>query len=78
MSGALDATVVEQDTCFRVVDEDGYLWVTELLHTDQGDVPKRWRIRFSTTEAARRLIAAKLRDGHNELYHFARPVVRVG
>lgn len=58
------------NSCFRIEDEDGALWVTELLHTRRGDVPKRWRIRFSTVESARLLIASRLREGHERMYHF--------
>lgn len=63
-------TTLWEDGCFRIEDEGGLLWVTELLHGRQGDVHKRWRIRFESPENASRFIAARLRDSHNSLYHF--------
>lgn len=58
------------DSCFRIENEDGHLWVTELLHTERGDVPKRWRITFAEPENARQWIGARLRDSHDRMYHF--------
>lgn len=68
MSGGSE--VWDDGGCFRIEGDDGALWVIELLHTRRGDVPKRWRIRFSTVESARLLIASRLRDSHERMYHF--------
>lgn len=68
--------VVWTDGCFRIeADAAGTLWVTELLHVARGDVAKTWRLRFSDVESARRMIAVRLRQGHNKLYHSRREAV---
>lgn len=72
---SLERGVVWEDGCFRIEDEDGHLWVTELLHPQAHerrnyDVPKRWRITFKEPETAARFIASRLRDSHNDMYHF--------
>lgn len=69
------AVVWDDGGCFRVVADDGSLWVEEMLHPQaherRGDIAKRWRIRFSTCEAARALIAGRLRQGHHTMYHLS-------
>lgn len=69
----LGRVVLWTDGCFEIEDDDSSYWVTEILHATairRHDVPKQWRIKLSSLENAQRFIAGRLRDSHDDMYHF--------
>lgn len=66
MSDPDEATVVEEDGCFRIVDTDGSLWVEEHRHWQV--TPVRMRLRFGALTSARSYRAG-LRPQHDHEFH---------